>query len=87
MGLHNHRRSYAGGVVMDLFQHHSYSTLQQDLEAAQRRCQTRKIHDLQRKLTQVMTNILRVECGLAELPPAVKRQERFNNSVNIAGAK
>jgi len=87
MGLDNHRRSYAGGVVMDLFQHHSYSTLQQDLEAAQRRCQTRKIHDLQRKLTQVMTDILRVECGLAALPPAVKRQEHFANVVNIRGTK
>mgnify|MGYP003108972552 FL=1 len=72
---------------MDLFQHHSYSTLQQDLEAAQRRCQTRKIHDLQRKLTQVMTDILRVECGLAALPPAVKRQEHFANVVNIRGTK
>ena len=87
MGLDNYRRSYAGGVVMDLFQHHSYSTLQQDLEAAQRRCQTRKIHDLQRKLTQVMTDILRVECGLAALPPAVKRQEHFANVVNIRGTK
>ena len=72
---------------MDLFQHHSYSTLQQDLEAAQRRCQTRKIHDLQRKLTQVMTDILRVECGFDKSQLAVKRQEHFANVVNIRGTK
>tara|TARA_R100001594_G_scaffold40364_1_gene72221 strand:+ start:1398 stop:1613 length:216 start_codon:yes stop_codon:yes gene_type:complete len=57
----NYGGSNIGSFVMNLFQHANFTALRSDLTTAQLRCQTRRIHQIQRELKDLVTNILRDE--------------------------
>ena len=46
---------------MNLFQHADYTALRRELKTAQFRCQTRRIHQIQSNLKNVITDVLRDE--------------------------
>ena len=58
---------------MNLFQHADYTALRRELKTAQFRCQTRRIHKIQRELQIVMTEILSDELKTK------KQLRRINN--------
>jgi hypothetical protein len=75
---------HAWGSLMNLFQHADYTILQRDLKAAQSRCQTRRIHQIQRRLKAVVTDILRDETGAIVV---VKNQAGHSRANDMKGTR
>jgi len=69
---------------VNLFQHADYTALRRDLKVAQSRCQTRRIHQIQRQLQTVVTAILRDENGETVV---VRNQAGHSRATNMKGTK
>jgi len=69
---------------MNLFQHADYTALQRELKVAQSRCQTRRIHQTQRRLKAVVTDILRDETGEIVV---VKNQAGHSRANDMKGTR